>query len=365
VEGYREDNNIATRTIFVQERPNKGILMGTVTNLSQQPLGNTLVIAIGKSLGLDMTDSNGRYIIPNLIPGKYLILAVKIGYTPQTKSLPIKSSPPPTILNFEMKKRKAEESLSFDEVYSLVLSSLEEEKTLAEEDQDPEILAFSAALLATNLQDELPFLETPGTATLSLENNGSSILLKSALSNISLAKIEVQNVKIEQGDLLTDRRIGNIFACSLPEGETSEGILAKINLQNLSEEPTKIDVHCTFVDCLGNTFSIAESILIEPEAPTVSELLQSYPNPADNGCYIPFKLSADSNQVSVEIYNILGQKVRTIEVGQRKAGCYTTKDRAIYWDMKNNSGQGVANGLYLYQLKAGEFVAVKSMVVNQ
>ena len=86
----REDNNIVTKTIFVLPKPNKGILMGTVTNLSQQPLPNTLVIAIGKSAGLDMTDDKGRYIIPNLIPGKYLILAIKLGYIPQTKINPLR-----------------------------------------------------------------------------------------------------------------------------------------------------------------------------------------------------------------------------------------------------------------------------------
>ena len=58
------------------------------------------------------------------------------------------------------------------------------------------------------------------------------------------------------------------------------------------------------------------------------------------------------------------QKVKTIEAGQRKAGFYTTKDMAIYWDMKNDSGQNVAKGLYFYQLKAGKFTATKSLVVD-
>jgi len=95
----------------------------------------------------------------------------------------------------------------------------------------------------------------------------------------------------------------------------------------------------------------------------VSALLQSYPNPAENSCYIPFKLANDSN-IELTIYNILGQKVRTIKVGQRKKGLYTQKDRAIFWNLKNDSGQQVSKGLYFYQLKAGEFYAIKAMVVK-
>jgi flagellar hook assembly protein FlgD len=93
-------------------------------------------------------------------------------------------------------------------------------------------------------------------------------------------------------------------------------------------------------------------------------LLQSYPNPTNNGCFIPFKLSSDAN-VSLEIYNILGQKVRTIEIGHRKAGSYTQKNRAIFWDLKNDSGQKVSAGLYFIKLSAGKFSDIKSMVISK
>ncbi|MEK9149306.1 MAG: CARDB domain-containing protein [Candidatus Desantisbacteria bacterium] len=99
--------------------------------------------------------------------------------------------------------------------------------------------------------------------------------------------------------------------------------------------------------------------------PLASQLLPSFPNPANDGCYIPFKLAVSSEQLAVEIYNILGQKVRTIEVGERKAGSYTQKDRAIFWDMKNDQGQKASSGLYFINLKAGEFSAIKSLVITR
>lgn len=69
----------------------------------------------------------------------------------------------------------------------------------------------------------------------------------------------------------------------------------------------------------------------------------------------------------MEIYNILGQKVRTIEAGPRKAGVYTQakEGSAIFWDNKNNVGQKVSAGLYFYQLKAGGFSSTKAMVIGK
>ncbi|MEW6104246.1 MAG: T9SS type A sorting domain-containing protein, partial [bacterium] len=105
------------------------------------------------------------------------------------------------------------------------------------------------------------------------------------------------------------------------------------------------------------------SITINSQTPKLSELLQSYPNPANNACYIPFKLAKDAN-VSLEIYNILGQKVRTIELGQKTKGSYTQRNRAIPFDLKNDNNQPLSSGLYFYKLKADDFSAIKSMVVR-
>ncbi|MEW6006860.1 MAG: hypothetical protein AB1595_01725 [bacterium] len=67
----------------------------------------------------------------------------------------------------------------------------------------------------------------------------------------------------------------------------------------------------------------------------------------------------------MNIYNILGQKVRTIELGQKTKGSYTQKDRAIFFDLKNNSGQNLSSGLYFYKIKADDFSAIKSMVIGK
>ncbi|MEW6104004.1 MAG: T9SS type A sorting domain-containing protein, partial [bacterium] len=94
-------------------------------------------------------------------------------------------------------------------------------------------------------------------------------------------------------------------------------------------------------------------------------LLPSFPNPTNNSAWIPFKLAED-NYVSLSIYNILGQKVRTIDVGFRKKGSYTKakEGSAIFFDLKNNQGEKLSSGLYYYKLNAGKFSDTKAMVVK-
>jgi flagellar hook assembly protein FlgD len=92
-------------------------------------------------------------------------------------------------------------------------------------------------------------------------------------------------------------------------------------------------------------------------------LLQSFPNPAKDLCYIPFKLSEDA-EVTVEVYNILGQRVKEINVGYKRAGLYITKETALFWNLTNDKGQKVAKELYFIKLKAGGFTATKAMVVR-
>ncbi|MBM3235626.1 T9SS type A sorting domain-containing protein [Candidatus Poribacteria bacterium] len=54
-------------------------------------------------------------------------------------------------------------------------------------------------------------------------------------------------------------------------------------------------------------------------------LLQNYPNPFNPETWIPFQLTADAT-VTIQIYNATGQLVRTLALGNKNAGVYTTQD---------------------------------------
>ena len=59
-----------------------------------------------------------------------------------------------------------------------------------------------------------------------------------------------------------------------------------------------------------------------------------------------------------QIYNQLGQEVRTLVNERNPAGAYQ-----IEWDGRDHAGRQLASGVYLYRLKAGSFVLVRKMVL--
>ena len=94
----------------------------------------------------------------------------------------------------------------------------------------------------------------------------------------------------------------------------------------------------------------------------VTILLQNYPNPFNPECWIPFELSEKAN-VLIQIYNISGQLVKTIDLGEKEAGSYITQSRAAYWNGRNEDGDEIASGVYFYQMQAGGRVMTKRAVV--
>lgn len=84
-------------------------------------------------------------------------------------------------------------------------------------------------------------------------------------------------------------------------------------------------------------------------------LEQNYPNPFNPETEIRFQV-AEARQVSIRIFNTLGQEVRTLISRQLQRGSHR-----ITWDGKDNSGKDVSSGMYLYQLRAGAFSQVRKM----
>jgi hypothetical protein len=96
---------------------------------------------------------------------------------------------------------------------------------------------------------------------------------------------------------------------------------------------------------------------ISTTIPSSFALKQNYPNPFNPTTVISYQLATVSD-VELTIYNQLGQKVRTLVNDRKPAGTYQ-----IQWDGRDNAGNQVTSGEYLYRLKAGAFVEVRKMVL--
>ena len=91
-------------------------------------------------------------------------------------------------------------------------------------------------------------------------------------------------------------------------------------------------------------------------------LLQNFPNPFNPETWIPYQLAIDS-LVTLNIYDQSGHIVRTLDIGHQKSGVYRDKASAAYWDGRNQNGELVTSGAYYIQLDAGDFTALRRMVV--
>ena len=96
--------------------------------------------------------------------------------------------------------------------------------------------------------------------------------------------------------------------------------------------------------------------------PPMTALLPNYPNPFNPETWIPFRLAEDAD-VMLTIYDVSGKEVRSLDIGHTKTGVHESRNKAIYWDGRNDLGENVASGVYFYHLKAGEYSATKRMVI--
>ena len=116
----------------------------------------------------------------------------------------------------------------------------------------------------------------------------------------------------------------------------------------------------------GANVEDSDSISTPPAAPAASAyttaLGNAFPSPANPETWIPFKLS-QAEHVVIRIYNVTGQLVRTLDLGQKTVGAYVSKEKAAYWNGKNESGEKVSSGIYFYVMEAGSFRVAKKMVI--
>ncbi len=91
--------------------------------------------------------------------------------------------------------------------------------------------------------------------------------------------------------------------------------------------------------------------------PSVTRLYSNYPNPFNAVSCIEYEL-AKPGLVKLEIFNINGQKIKTLVHHRQDSGFYR-----LNWDATNDAGIPVATGLYLYRLETGHSAQIKRMML--
>ena len=107
---------------------------------------------------------------------------------------------------------------------------------------------------------------------------------------------------------------------------------------------------------LDGSFEYSNAVLVEVVIPDVYSLDQNFPNPFNPSTKISWQSPVGSHQ-TLKVYDVLGREVATLVNEYRDAGSYEVEFQSAVGNRQ------LASGIYYYQLKAGEFVETKKMIL--
>ena len=145
---------------------------------------------------------------------------------------------------------------------------------------------------------------------------------------------------------------------SLPEQVTF--YFGTANIPGTSMNPELLNVICDYPNV--NNPAVVSTATVSADAeqviPDVFALKQNYPNPFNPSTQISIDVPAGSEFVALNIYNLLGQNVKTLVDKKLSPGQYTFE-----WDATDGMGFPVASGIYFYELRSESFIARKKMLL--
>ena len=183
---------------------------------------------------------------------------------------------------------------------------------------------------------------------------------------LEFVKAVAENNLLGEGELAAPRVItktdGEVAIAAYGDEMVSEGDLGlslvfrtKTEIENTFVEVTASEVRDGNFAVNGISLPAPVQIQTRPEA---FALANNYPNPFNPATTIKYALP-EASSVTLEIYNVVGQVVRTLVADHQNAGRYV-----VQWDATNESGHSLSSGIYFYRLEAGgEFLEVKKMLL--
>ena len=163
---------------------------------------------------------------------------------------------------------------------------------------------------------------------------------------------------VESESVTVSRTPGTVDAVSVDIG-TLPGIPGPYYIHSGYEFVKSSDLPLTVIEGPGNA---APGIASEVVLPDETVLSANYPNPFNPETWIPYQL-ANPSDVVISIYDGRGTVVRRLELGHQPAGYYTRRNRAAYWDGRNDLGERVSSGLYFYHLRADNMSLLRKMLI--
>jgi hypothetical protein len=142
---------------------------------------------------------------------------------------------------------------------------------------------------------------------------------------------------------------------------SASGEIIHLKFQTADDVRGKVETSLTFTDVMYNeqqpTLGGTTGRIFVVGLPTDYSLGHNYPNPFNPSTNIPYALPS-SEQVSIKIFNLQGQLVRTLVDRHQEAG-----NHIAVWDGRDNNGIPMASGIYFVRMQAADFGKVHKMTL--
>ena len=177
------------------------------------------------------------------------------------------------------------------------------------------------------------------------------------LENVTVSSVNAYDWSITDGtgsEALIDDDMANMaadnFMSTLVEGQELESVMG---IFNFSYGTYKVQIRD--LDDLGQTVGIDDDVKVNPYEYALHD---NFPNPFNPETQIRFSMGGQEN-VKLVIYDVMGRQVRSLLNGES----YTPGFHVVNWNGLDNRGQKVPSGMYIYRIKAGDFIADKKMLL--
>ncbi len=198
----------------------------------------------------------------------------------------------------------------------------------------------------------IPRPEMPYIAYGNVEVDG--VKVKKGFGHIPSIMLKVDGKIISTYRMLSNEGYGEYYTFEIPITDNANKIELYVELDGDIVKAGELPI--------GLPGKVAKYDLLYRRIPKESRLLQNYPNPFNPETWIPYQLS-EAGKVTISIYDINGRLVKKLDMGQKEAGIYTGKERAAYWDGKNEAGEQVSSGVYFYRIQSGNFSSIMKSVM--
>jgi hypothetical protein len=173
--------------------------------------------------------------------------------------------------------------------------------------------------------------------------------------------VALDNISIKEGDDFTWITVSPYSGYADPIGNLNDSISVTVGVYGPYDEFTATDEILVSSDNFDLTVLVGVGVVVSVDnsglTPFQFALHQNYPNPFNPETNIQFDV-AEKSDVTVSIFNIMGQKVATLINGNLDAGVYH-----LTWNGLSDLGTALPSGMYFYEMRSPKFHSVKKLVL--